>query len=256
MVDSVLFLGTGGSMGIPVIGCSCPVCTSTNLKNNRLRPSILIELNGKFILVDAGPDFREQALRYKINHLDGLIVTHAHEDHIGGIDDLRIYTIRSNKPLPMLLSDVSLEDLKVRFSYIFNNKAQGLVTKFETQVLMDDIGDVQFLEEEIHYFSYGQMGMKVTGLRIKDFAYVTDICEYPETIFDDLKNVRTLVISALRNTPTHLHFTVAQAIAFAQKVGAEKIYFTHIAHEIDHEKTSSLLPQGIQLSYDGLKIFI
>lgn len=243
-------------MGIPVIGCSCPTCLSTNPKNKRWRPSILIELNGKVILVDSGPDFREQALRHKINHLDGLIITHAHEDHVGGIDDLRIYTIRTNKPLPMLLSDVSLEDLKCRFSYIFNNKGQGIVTKFDVQELPSDIGDTEFIGEKFHYFSYGQMGMKVTGLRIKDFAYVTDICEYPETIFDDLKDVKTLVVSALRHKPSHLHFTVEQAIAFAQKVGAEKTYFTHIAHEIEHEETSALLPEGIYLSYDGLKIVI
>lgn len=256
MVDSVLFIGTGGSLGIPVIGCECPVCISDHPKNKRLRPSILLHLGGKVILVDAGPDFREQALTHKINRLDGVILTHAHEDHVGGIDDLRIYIIRQKGALQLLTSEETLSELKFRFRYIFDYTGQGVVTKFEVQELKGDRGEATFLGEKIRYFSYGQMGMKVTGFRVKDFAYVTDICEYEESIFEELKGVKTLVISALRHTPSHLHFNVDQAVDFAERVKPEKTYFTHIAHEIDHEKTNALLPEGIQLAYDGLHIFL
>lgn len=243
-------------MGIPVIGCQCPVCASSDSKNKRFRPSVLLHINDKHILVDAGPDFRQQALRHKINRLDGVIITHSHEDHVGGIDDLRIYTMLQKEPLPLLLSDVSLADLQCRFKYIFDYTGQGVVTKFEVKELGRQSGQVEFLGEKIHYFSYGQMGMKVTGIRIGDFAYVTDICEYEESIFEELKGVQTLILSALRHTPSHLHFNVDQAVDFAKKVRPKKTYFTHIAHEIDHDKTTALLPEGIELAYDGLHIFI
>jgi phosphoribosyl 1,2-cyclic phosphate phosphodiesterase len=215
---------------------------------------VLLKIGGKKILIDAGPDYRQQALTYHLNELDGVMLTHAHEDHVGGVDELRIYIIRQKKPIPLLVSDKTLQELKHRFSYIFNASGQGVVTKFETEILDQDRGEVEFVGLKFSYFSYGQMGMQVTGFRYKNFAYVTDICEYPEDIFKDLMGLDTLVLSALRQSATHLHFTVAQAVAFAKKTGAKKTYFTHIAHEIDHETTNSQLPQGIELAYDGLEI--
>ena len=254
MVETALFLGSGGSLGVPVIGCTCPVCQSTYPKNKRLRPSILLKLDKKNILIDSGPDYRQQALKYHINALDGVILTHAHQDHVGGIDELRIYLIRQQKALPLLSSDKTLEDIKYRFSYIFNSKGQGIVTKFEPQVLTALKGEAEFCGLKWSYFSYSQMGTQVMGIRYKNFAYVTDIVEYSEDIFQELKGLDTLVLSALRHTPSHLHFNIDQAVAFAKKTGAKKSYFTHIAHEIDHEKTAAELPEGIQLSYDGLEI--
>lgn len=256
MGNSLLFLGTGGSMGIPVIGCDCSVCLSDNPKNKRLRPSVLLQIGHKNIVVDPGPDFRQQALKFYIDKLDGVILTHAHEDHVGGIDDLRIYILKYHQPIPLLLSQETLEDLEKRFYYIFHQTGQGVVTKFAPQVLREERGDTRFLDLPIRYFSYNQSGMKVTGFRMGEVAYVTDISESSGQMIEDLKGVQTLIVSALRHTPSEPHFTIDQAVDFSRKVGAKKTYFTHLAHEVDHERVSALLPEGIELGFDGLRIHI
>lgn len=252
----LLFLGTGGSMGIPVIGCKCPVCKSDSSFNKRLRPSALLMVDRKRILIDCGPDFKEQALRYELDQLDGIIVTHAHNDHTAGFDELRIYSIRNQQPMPCLLSPDTLADLQRRFYYIFdeNSPYSGVTAKFNLQLLESERAEVLFLGINIRYFSYRQGGMLVNGFRTGNLAYVSDIREYPTTIFEDLEGVETLVISALRYSPTPLHFSVDEAVDFARRVGAKKTWLMHVAHELDHEKTNAYLPQDIRLAYDGLKI--
>lgn len=250
------FLGTGGSMGIPVIGCNCPVCQSPLSFNHRLRPSALVIVGDKTILIDCGPDFRQQALHYKINEIDGVLLTHAHHDHTAGVDELRIYCLRNKEILPCLLSQETALDLKNRFYYIFDEKNSyaQLTTKFSLKTLVGERGTTNFLNFEIKYMTYEQGGMSVNGYRLGSLAYVTDICHYPETIFEDLAGVDTLILSALRFTPSHLHFTVDEAIEFAQRVGAKETWLTHIAHELDHEKTNAYLPSNIKLAYDGLRL--
>lgn len=256
MNAKLLFLGTGGSMGIPVIGCKCPVCKSDSSYNKRLRPSALLIVDGKRILIDCGPDFKEQALRYEIDQLDGIIVTHAHHDHTAGFDELRIYSLRSHQAIPCLLSPDTLTDLKRRFYYIFDKNSSYTATtaKFQLQLLERERGEISFLGLNIRYFSYKQGGMLINGFRFGNLAYVSDIREYPETIFEDLKGIETLVISALRFSPTPLHFSVDEAIDFARRTGAKKTWLMHIAHELDHEKTNVYLPADIRLAYDGLVI--
>lgn len=250
------FLGTGGSMGIPVIGCHCPVCLSTLSVNQRLRPSAMLSVGDRDILIDCGPDFREQALKYKISKIDGLLLTHAHHDHTAGIDELRIYCLRNKESLACLLSEETALDIKRRFYYIFDEKNSyaQLTTKFSLEILKGERGKTNFLDLEIGHMTYEQGGMKVNGFRIGSLAYVTDIREYPETIFEDLEGVQTLILSALRFTPSHLHFTVDEAIEFSQRVGAKETWLTHIAHELDHEKTNAYLPSNIKLAYDSLKL--
>lgn len=254
--DHLLFLGTGGSMGTPVIGCQCPVCTSSHDKNRRQRPSALIKVRDKKILIDCGPDFKDQALKYKIDSLDGIIFTHAHNDHTAGIDDLRIYCLRTGNPLPCLLSPDTADDIKTRFYYLFEEKEpyKDLLSRFAMKTLEGLRGKVQFLGMEISYFSFYQLGMRVDGFRFGDLAYVSDIKVYPETIFDDLKGVRTLIVSALRFQPSPMHFNIDEAVDFAKRVGAERTWFMHIAHDLDHKTGSDYLPKGIQLAYDGLQI--
>lgn len=254
----LVFLGTGGSMGIPVIGCSCPVCHSSLSKNKRLRPSVAIKFNNHLILVDCGPDFRQQALIHRITQIDGLILTHAHNDHTAGLDELRIFTLRSGRPLPCLLSKETLEEIKIRFYYIFNNDYSSdgvkLTTNLALNCLHEDAGEVSFMGLNIDYMTYRQGGMKVMGLRLGNLAYLTDIKDHGPEIFDKLNKVDTLIISALRHTPSHLHFTVDEAIAFSQKVGAKQTWLTHIAHELEHERTNAYLPESIRMSYDGLEL--
>lgn len=243
-------------MGIPVIGCSCEVCTSLAPKDKRLRPSVLLMVGDKRFLIDIGPDYREQALKYQIDTLDGLLLTHTHYDHVGGLDELRIYTFRQNKPVPCLLSRESLEELKIRYHYFLplHEKDEVHATKLKFQVFENDHGETVFEGLKVSYFSYVQVGMKVNGLRLSNLAYVTDIMEYDEGVFKALEGIETLIISARRWEKSVAHLSIDQAMEFAKKTSAKKTYFTHISHEIHHEKTMKELPDGFALAYDGMEL--
>lgn len=254
MKGEFTFLGTGASAGVPVIGCTCKVCASPSPFNKRFRTSALLTLENKNILVDAGPDFRMQALKIGIEHLEGLIITHTHFDHIAGIDELRIFTFK--KPIPCLLSKESLEELNIRYHYLFKDKLDNdsYVVKMDFQPLEGERGEVNFAGILFKYFSYLQGSMLVNGFRIGNFAYVTDIQKYPESIFDDLEGVEILVLSALRGGHSYIHFNLEEAVAFSKRVKATKTYLTHISHELDYEETNKKLPSEVRLGYDGLKI--
>ena len=253
MQGSFLFLGTGASAGVPVIGCHCAICSSNSPRNRRLRSSGLIEVGSKRFLIDVGPDFREQALTHKIEKLDGLLLTHTHYDHIAGIDELRIYNIRGQKPMPCLLSKESFADIQKRYDYFFKEQA-SMSAQFTFQLLEDGMGSVEFEGMRFDYLSYSQQGMRVNGYRFGSFAYVSDIREYDESIFTSLKGVKQLVLSALRFEPSKVHFSIEEAIEFARIVGASQTYLTHISHNVDYEADSKKLPPGIHLGCDGLKI--
>jgi phosphoribosyl 1,2-cyclic phosphate phosphodiesterase len=251
-----LFLGTGSSSGVPSLGCNCNVCLSLSEKNKRLRSSALLKLDKKSFLLDVSPDFRQQGLRYEINHIDGLMLTHPHYDHLGGLDDLRAFNFLKNEPIPCLLSKETLEELKKGYHYIFkpSSKDESLSTRLNFLVLKNDMGEVLFEGIKIFYLSFYQKATKVTGFRIGDLAYISDIKEYDDSIFSQLKNLNILVVSALRPEPSPLQFSLEEAKAFSKKVGAKKTYFTHIAHEIDHEKISKELIANHFLAYDGLEL--
>ncbi len=246
-------------MGIPHIGCPCEVCHSASAFNKRTRSAGLFTIQGKTLLLDVGPDFRMQALRHQITHLDGVLITHTHSDHIAGIDDLRVFYFVEHKKLPCLLSRETLQDIQLRYPYLFRpmpSDGKGIAAQLEFQVLEHDHGNAVFQGVQFSYFSYFQSGMKVTGFRYGNFAYVSDIREYDEKVFDHLKGVHTLVLSALRHHPTPMHFSLDEAIAFSRRANAKMTYLTHIAHDLDHEKTTALLPSDIRMSYDGLEIEI
>lgn len=256
MKGHFLFLGTGGSMGIPVIGCHCPVCRQGTAKDVRLRASGLLTVNNKSLLIDCGPDFRQQMLKHHIEHLDGVMITHAHHDHTASIDELRALSLKTKKPMLCLMSQVTLDDIHVRFKYIFDPAMgkQRFTPKVEPVILEKKRGEVTFQEINIHYFTYEQGGTEVNGFRIGNFAYVSDIHDYEETIYEDLDGVEVLVLSALRFTPSHLHFTVDEAIDFSKRVGAKETWLTHISHDLEHEQTNAYLPKEVRLAYDGLQI--
>lgn len=249
----LLFLGSGGSTGVPMIGCSCKICMSSDKKNKRHRPSVLLTDGKKRFLVDIGPDYRTQALKYGIDTLDGLIVTHSHYDHIAGLDELRVYTFRQKKPVPCLLSQETYKELKVRYHYFFP-KDSVHDTKLKFSILDEESGKTMFQGLSVEYFSYVQIGMKVNGFRFNNLAYVTDIMEYDESIFDSLKGLDTLILSGRRWKKSIAHLSIDEGIDFAKKTGAKKTYFTHISHEIEHKKDSKKLPEKIFLAYDGLEI--
>lgn len=243
-------------MGIPVIGCDCEVCQSTNPCNKRLRSSVLLTIDGKKILIDCGPDYRFQALQYDIRTLDGLILTHSHYDHTAGVDELRVYVMRNKQPIPCLLGHETLRDLEQRFYYLFNtdDKSDVLKAKFDLQILKDKRGMTEFLGIKILYTSFEQAGMRVNGFRFGNLAYISDIRKFDEIIYEDLKGLDTLIISALRFTPSHLHFSIDEAVAFIQRCGAKKGWLMHISHEVEHLHANAYLPENIRMAYDGLEI--
>jgi phosphoribosyl 1,2-cyclic phosphate phosphodiesterase len=256
MQGKFTFLGTGASVGTPIIGCNCPVCLSSDPKNNRLRTSALIQCKGKTLLIDAGPDFRGQALRQKIHHLDGLLLTHTHFDHIAGIDELRVFYLRSHKAIPCLLSEESFQELKTRYHYFFKPVVPGgsLSAQLEFQLLEDTSGVVDFLGIQVRYFSYFQGTVKVTGFQIGDLAYISDIKTFDPAIFDELKGVNTLVLSFLEDQVTHFHLSLDEARAFANRVKPKQTYLIHMNHMLDHQQTNKKLPPNIQLAFDGQEV--
>lgn len=256
MKGRLLFLGTGASVGIPLIGCECEVCRSDLPFNKRLRPSVLLKIDGKEFLIDAGPDFRQQALRAHIKHLSGVILTHAHYDHTAGMDELRVISYNNQKPLPVLLSRETAQDIKIRFYYLFPGPPplEHVVERIKFQVLPEEEGGVVFEGIPVGYFSYEQGGMKVNGFRFGSLAYLSDIRIYSPSIFDHLKGIKTLVISALRYDSSALHFSVDEAVEFIARAGAEKAWLTHISHELEHTQANLALPSHIRLAYDGLEI--
>lgn len=256
MNGRLIFLGTGGSMGVPVIGCQCTVCQSTHPFNRRLRSSVLIQLDQKLFLIDTGPDFRQQALQNHLHHLDGLLLTHAHHDHTAGLDDLRAIYYQRSGPLPTLLSFDTAREIQKRFEYLFkpNPYLVDQLSRISLQILPEKQGVIVFEGVKVGYVSYAQGGMQVNGYRFGSLAYLSDIRDFEESIFDALIGVKTLIISALRFTSSPLHLSVDEAVDFANRVGAVHVWLTHISHDLDHEKANAYLPPHIRLAYDGLSI--
>jgi phosphoribosyl 1,2-cyclic phosphate phosphodiesterase len=254
MQGSFLFLGTGASEGVPLIGCLCPVCQSSDSRNQRLRPSGLLKIGDKSFLIDIGPDFRQQALKHKILHLDGLLLSHTHFDHIAGVDELRALNFRQKRAFPCLLSKESLSELHIRYHYLFKREENSSRTaELDCRVLPQESGIIEFCGVKIGYTSYRQGGMKVNGFRVGKFAYISDIREYGEEVYSFLDGVEKLVLSALRPEPSKFQFSLEEAVEFSARVGASQTWLTHLSHAIDHETTCRLLPPNVQLGFDGFE---
>ncbi len=253
---SIQFIGTGASAGVPVIGCDCNTCRSKSPRNKRLRSSAIIRVGGKEILVDATPDFRQQALRYRIRSPDALLISHTHYDHVGGIEELRAYNIHSRRAIPCYLSQSSFEDLKKLLYYHFIPKSEekSFSAMFDFQVLQTPSGVCDVGGISVEYFTYAQGDMPVTGFRIGSLAYLTDIKQYDASLFSHLYDLDVLVVGAGWRTPSRMHMTVDEALSFQQKVGAKKTYFIHLSHDIEYRSVQASLPTGVALAYDGLEL--
>jgi len=251
----ITFLGTGTSQGVPVIACECEVCTSADKHDKRLRTSILIEAEDKTIVIDSGPDFRYQMLREKVMHLDAIVFTHEHKDHVAGMDDIRAFNYKQHGPVDVYADDRVQLALRREFPYIFDNfKYPGIpqITLHSIGLTPFDIGSVHFTPIEVMHFK-----LPVLGFRIKDFTYITDAKTVSEQEKEKIRGSKILVINALQKQTHISHFTLDEAIAFAQDIGADKTYFTHISHRLGkHADVSKELPAGIELAYDGLKLEI
>lgn len=256
MKGQFTFLGTGGSSGVPVITCNCAVCSSTSPYNQRLRSSGLVQIGSKNLLIDAGPDFRMQALREKIQHLHAVFLTHAHADHIAGMDDLRAFYFKEKRKLPCILSQETFKEIQHRFYYMLPpvDHGKSLPAQLDFHLLPNDFGFNQIAGVSYAYFAYCQMEMKVHGFQFGNLAYVSDIRTYEETLLDALQTIDILVLSATRQGPTIMHFNIEEAIAFFKRTSAKTLYLTHISHALDHESTQNFLPKNVYLAYDGLRI--
>jgi phosphoribosyl 1,2-cyclic phosphate phosphodiesterase len=243
-------LGSGTSTGVPVIGCSCPVCTSTNPRNKRWRPGLKLEVDGRVALVDTPTDLRAQALRFGLPRLDAVIFTHAHADHVFGLDDVRIFNFRQRSPIPCYGSAGTLAALRRMFAYVFEDGQEG---GGRPQLELIEIREpFCLLGLEVLPIPLWHGELEVFGYRIGNFAYLTDCNVIPEASFALLGGVDVLILDALRYRPHATHFSVAEALAVAARVGARRTILTHLAHEIDHDDPAVQLPAGVEFGYDGL----
>jgi len=251
----ITFLGTGHSQGIPVIACDCPVCQSDNPLDKRLRTSVHIQHNDTSIVVDTGPDFRQQVLRENITKLDAIIYTHQHKDHIAGLDDVRSFNFKQKKPMPLYGNEDTLEQIKKDFYYAFEeNKYPGV-----PQILLEEITKKSFNigELKIEPIEVMHYNLPVLGFRFGDFTYITDANYISESEKLKLLNSKILVLNAIFRDEHYSHFNLDQAVKIVQEVKPEKAYFTHISHRMGlHNPVNSELPKNIELAYDGLKLEI
>lgn len=246
------FLGTGTSTGVPTLACQCPVCQSPDPHDKRTRPSVLLEYDGRVVLIDSTPDFRAQALREGVTRLDAVLFTHAHADHIFGLDDTRVFYFRQQIPIPIYGNECCLVTIRRTFSYIFEGHyPQGGVGKLDPQ-LVDGPFDLWGLRLTPVPVFHGTL--PVLGFRFHDVAYVTDVSEIPPTSLALLEGLDTLILAALRHKPHLTHFSLGQALATVERLKPRRALFTHIAHELGHEATNASLPSHVRLAYDGLKL--
>ena len=247
----ITFLGTGTSHGVPMIGCECATCRSTDPHDNRLRPSICIETSGARVLVDAGPDLREQALRHRIARVDAIVFTHGHADHILGMDDVRRFNALMDGSMPCYGDAATLEDIRRMFSYVFDPATPkgGGLPQLDLRVIDGpfSVGDIHLQPVPIWH---GRR--RILGFRVGGFAYLTDCSRIDEAAWPLLERLEVLVLDALREKPHPTHFSLSDAIETAARIGAARTFFTHMAHDLPHEATNARLPDGMRLAHDGL----
>ena len=247
----VTLLGTGTSVGVPRIGCDCPVCLSENPRNKRLRCSILIEFGERVLLVDTTPDLRTQALRYEVRRLDAVLFTHGHADHLHGLDDLRCYCFDREEPLPCFADHNTLERINRVFDYAFDSPYPQSLPRLDLHVID---GTITLFGLQIHPITVYHGRLPVLAFRIGRFAYVTDCNRIPPQSMAALRDLDVLVLDALRHTEHPTHFNIEEALGVVEELKPERSFFTHIAHELEHEETNAFLPDTVELAYDGLVI--
>ncbi|HYR27262.1 MAG TPA: MBL fold metallo-hydrolase [Thermoanaerobaculia bacterium] len=247
----ITFLGTGTSTGVPVVGCHCRVCTSTNPRNQRLRQSVSIEANGKHFLIDTTPDLRLQLLRHPIPRLDFVLLTHSHSDHLMGLDDIRPFNFRQRESIQAFANASTAKAVRRVFSYIWDDSQLGggkpQLDLIEVEEAFTHLG-IEIVPIPVDHGDW-----TILGFRIGNFAYITDTNGIPDASMELLRGVEVLALDGLRPAPRHpTHFVIAEAVEIAQRIGARETWLIHLTHEVEHDEIEATLPEGIRLAYDGL----
>lgn len=249
----VTFLGSGTSQGVPMIGCECAICKSDNPKDKRLRSSILVQSESSTIVVDSGPDFRQQMLRENVKKLDAVLFTHEHKDHIAGLDDVRAYNYLSGKEMDVYATVNVQEALKREFFYVFSGLTYPGIPKLNLRTIENkpfNIRDISILPIEVKH-----LNLPVLGFRFKDLTYITDANFISEEEMDKVKGSKYLIINALRREKHPSHFTLKEAVKLIEEIKPEKAWLTHLSHQMGkHDEVNSELPLGVECAYDGLRI--
>jgi phosphoribosyl 1,2-cyclic phosphate phosphodiesterase len=246
------FLGTGTSTGIPLLGCNCEVCRSANPRDCRTRPSLLVEFNGRAVVIDTSPDFRFQALRAGMTRLDAVLFTHAHADHVLGLDDVRGFYFRQQAPIPIYADARCMASIRRIFAYIFDGDyPYGGLAKLEPTLIERpfSLWGMTFTPVPVLHGN-----LPILGFRFGPAAYVTDFSAIPDASLALLEGLEVLVLAALRHQPHPAHSTLEQSLAVVERLRPKKTYFTHIAHELGHRQTAPLLPSHVELAWDGLQL--
>jgi|TARA_B100000902_G_scaffold367973_1_gene391004 phosphoribosyl 1,2-cyclic phosphate phosphodiesterase len=248
----ITFLGTGTSQGVPVIGCKCEVCKSGNKKDKRLRSSVLIQINDKNIIIDTGPDLRQQSLKNNICKIDFVLYTHAHRDHVSGIDELRSFNFIQKEEIHGFGNEELVNQLKKDYSYIFQNQNYPGLPKVNLDIVNGKFNHKGINILPIQAFHYK---LKILGYRIHDFTYLTDVKTIQESELNKINGSKILVINCLQINEHISHLNLDEALKLVNKIDVENVYFTHISHNLGlYDKIQSILPKNINLAYDNLQI--
>jgi phosphoribosyl 1,2-cyclic phosphate phosphodiesterase len=251
----LLVLGSGTSQGVPAIGCECPTCTSDDPRDVRLRPSVLFRTDDTTLLVDTSSDFRQQMLTHHITHLDAVLMTHHHFDHIGGFDDLRQFNFLQDSAMQVYGLKSTLDEMRTTFRYAFGAATQqggGLPSARLHEISAGERFRVRSVSVQSIPVYHGKL--EILGYRVGPIAYITDTNRIPEPSMSLLEGVDILILDALRHRAHPTHYNLEQAIATAERIGARQTWFTHISHNIMHARDSALLPENMNFSYDGLRV--
>jgi phosphoribosyl 1,2-cyclic phosphate phosphodiesterase len=252
----ITVLGSGTSVGVPTIGCDCRVCTSPDPRDKRLRPSVLVSYAGRNVLIDTSPDFRAQALRAGLRTLDAVLYTHAHADHILGLDDIRPFNYGRREQIPIYARPDALETIKRVFRYVFEEEARhpGGIPRIQARPIEN--GGVELFGMRFDPVPILHGERLIIGFRFGRAAYLTDHSEIPPQSLEMLYGLDVLFLDALRRAPHPTHSTVERSLAWVEQLQPRRAYFTHICHDLPHEETNRTLPSNVELAYDGLEITV